>query len=56
MSVQILVQVPAGAAIGDSDITTITAQSELDAGVTASAQVETEAGFQRIFLPLIKND
>jgi uncharacterized membrane protein len=56
MSVQIMVQIPAGAAIGDSDITTITAQSELDAGVTASAQVETEAGFQRIFLPLIKND
>jgi hypothetical protein len=50
------VEVPAGAAIGESDLTTVTAVSSLDGEVTATVPVETRAAYRQIFLPMISND
>jgi hypothetical protein len=47
------VVIPAGAVIGDSDLTTVTAVSERDGSVTNSVQVSTQAAMRWVFLPML---
>lgn len=52
-TLQLMVTVPASAASGDSDVTAITASSDLDASVSAAASVTTTAANRQLFMPLI---
>ncbi len=53
--VQLWVTVPAAAASGDDDITTVSAISLLDAGVENSLDITTTAGNYTLFLPLVEH-
>jgi uncharacterized membrane protein len=53
-TLELTVSIPAAAASGDSEPTDLTATSDLDAGVEATASVTTTAAFRQLFLPLIE--
>ncbi len=52
-SLQLTVSIPSSAASGASDVTAITASSDLDASVSAAASVTTTAANRQLFMPLI---
>ncbi|NUM43820.1 MAG: choice-of-anchor B family protein [Anaerolineales bacterium] len=53
ITIPLMVQVPAGASLGESDTATLTVVSGLDMDVLATVQVTTTVGYYQTFLPVM---